>query len=115
MKKSGRLLEVTGTAFASLEDHIERSSLTESHREALQKDRHLIKAAIEADRRIVSCEELARRLFGQLAAEFPTIPGAERLHEVLWISPIRPEEDALGWLTRGCPLVPGLLLGALKT
>lgn len=71
----------------------------------MQKDAHLLEAALQTDKIVASLDEQARRLFHQLF-----ITNAETLTtigEIMWINPNRdfPDDKSLReWLRQGGPL-----------
>lgn len=62
---------------------------------ALEKDFHLIEAAMANDRSVVSLDEVVRKLFK--AAAQSVVP----IKKVVWVNPVEPAEDAVGWLKGG--------------
>jgi len=88
-----------------LRSKIQKEDLTESEREEILADIHLVEAALAADSRIISCDEKARALFGRIAARIGQIRG------VAWVNPEHRDETPLNWLENGAPTDTERLLG----
>jgi hypothetical protein len=72
----------------------------------MTKDILLLEAALATDRRIVSLDEkIARRYFRMAAQEI------EKLQELVWLNPSKPEEKAIEWLQDGAPADRWRMLG----
>lgn len=91
-KKVDSVLEAEGV---ELDRQLERCGAEPKDLDAMQKDLHLIRAALASDRIVVSRDERVRRLFSALAATVPS------LRRVVWVNPDRPEEEAVAWLEAG--------------
>ena len=76
-----------------------------SEAEALQKDFHLVEAAIASDRTVVSLDETVRRLFKAAAH------GVAAIKKVVWVNPVEPAEEAIEWLRGGAKAEPARMLG----
>ena len=72
--------------------------------DAVRKDIHLIHAALAADRSIVSCDEIARQLFGNASAAVPD------LSSIVWVNPDREAESPIQWLENGAEAEPDRML-----
>ncbi len=73
--------------------------------QALEKDFHLIEAALENDKTVVSLDEAVRRLFRAAAQS------VEAIRKVVWVNPTKPAEDAVGWLKGGAKPEAARMLG----
>jgi hypothetical protein len=73
--------------------------------DALEKDFHLIEAAIANDRTVVSLDEVVRRLFKAAAQS------VEAIRKVVWVNPVKPVEDAVEWLRGGAKVEAVRMLG----
>ena len=77
--------------------------------EVMEKDAHLLAAAIRRDKRILSLDDKIRHHFA----------GKLRTHaEVLalvWVNPSDPAEDAIEWLNQGAPMEERRTLGRLPS
>lgn len=60
--------------------------------EAMLKDCHLIEAAINTDKRIISLDDKARELFVGLSLSVAAIK------DIQWVNPTLDEEQAINWL-----------------
>jgi hypothetical protein len=74
-------------------------SVTATGRAAMQKDRHLIDAALASDHRIASLDETARALFTVAAAKLQL----KLITDVMWVNPESEGDNAVGWLADGAP------------
>lgn len=73
------------------------------------KDAHVVAAALQSDKRILSMDEEARGYYRQVAQK------AKALRGIAWVNPVRDHEDAIGWLGQGAPLDAKRTLGGLAT
>ena len=73
--------------------------------DALEKDFHLIEAAIANDRTVVSLDEIVRKLFKAAAQS------VEAIRKVVWINPVKPAEEAVEWLKGGAKTEAARMLG----
>jgi hypothetical protein len=79
---------------------------TDKERAAMVKDILLLEAALATDRRIVSLDEkTARRYFKEAAQKI------EKLQQLIWVNPNKPEEDAIVWLQNVVPTEEKRMLG----
>lgn len=88
----------------SLLRDVERTVESDKDIEAVRKDIHLIHAALAADRSIVSCDETARRLFGNASASVTD------LSPIIWVNPDQEEEEPIRWLEDGAEAEPDRML-----
>ena len=65
------------------------------HREAAEKDAHLIEAAIATDRLVTSRDEKVRRLFGSASV------AVGQLRQIVWVNPTKADEKPIDWLRNG--------------
>ena len=87
----------------SLKERVLATTPTAAERAIMEKDWHLILAALQSDGLIVSCERKARRHFHRAARDVP------ELSRLVWVDPH--EDDILEWLREGAPTVPERCLG----
>jgi hypothetical protein len=87
-----------------IEENCEDKSLREQicalpsipdHIQSMSKDVILIEAAIKSDRTIISIDKKARRLFAGACKRIRYI------HDIAWINPCIPEDEAVCWLKNG--------------
>lgn len=67
----------------------------EAYRRAMQKDRHLLEAALTADETILSLDETDRRRFAEACGDIRSI------RNIVWANPDRDADNCLDWLQRG--------------
>ena len=72
----------------------------------VEKDIHLIEAAIATDRLLTSRDETARRAFGNVSA----IVG--ELRQIVWVNPTQNDENPINWLQDGAKADADRRLGA---
>ena len=65
---------------------------------SMQKDFHLIQAALTTDQRIASLDERARNHYRNVA------PAIAALASIAWVNPSQAEESAIAWLQQGAPI-----------
>lgn len=75
-----------------LRQRIEIGNVSQGKKDAMLKDCHLIEAAINTDRRIISLDDAARQLFVELSLSVTDI------QDVLWVNPILNEQQVIAWL-----------------
>ncbi len=80
-----------------LREKIEKTATHEKQIEVMRKDFHLLEAARETDRTIISLDEKVRRCFAH-----PTQRVGEIRH-IVWVNPVFTEEEPLIWLQNGAP------------
>lgn len=73
---------------------------SEAVREALQKDAHLIEAALRYDRIVLSRDEAMRQILGEAASEI------QELRVILWANPALEADGVLSWLEQGAKMEP---------
>lgn len=73
--------------------------------EAVLKDFHMIEAALLTDRRVLSLDEVVRRLLSSAAAN------VGELRNVLWMNPADDSKEIVAWLARGAPSARTWCLG----
>ncbi len=78
-----------------LSDEIESTATREREVEALQKDSHLLQAALATDQTVISLDETVRGLFAQASLQVGEI------RNIIWVNPDRTEEHPITWLQNG--------------
>ena len=67
----------------------------------MQKDFHLLQAALATDRTVISLDETVRRLFVHASQQVGEI------RDIIWVNPDRTaEEQPIEWLQNGAPPEP---------
>jgi len=69
----------------------------DKEKDAMEKDFHLIEAAMASDRAIASLDDTVRSLYSQAANSVGEIK------QIVWGNPGNPAEDLLHWLQNGAP------------
>lgn len=78
----------------------------ESEKRAVLKDAHLLEAALQADRIVISRDETVRTLFRQCC------PAVQEIRSVLWANPENETEEVVPWLEGGARMETARRLGA---
>lgn len=82
----------------TLSDEIERTAVGERDIEALQKDFHLLQAALATDQTVISLDETVRGLFKRASQQVGEI------RDIIWVNPDKTtEEQPIAWLQNGTP------------
>ena len=82
----------------ALYDKIEATATRERDLEALQKDFHLLQAALATDQTVISLDETIRQFFKQAARR------VSEIRNITWVNPDRTaEEQPITWLQSGAP------------
>ncbi|OYQ63362.1 hypothetical protein B9G53_17465 [Pseudanabaena sp. SR411] len=89
----------------ALRDRLDKVAESDRPRETMWKDCHLLEAAIATDKIVVSLDEKARNPFDKAAKSI------KELHEIMWVNPDKPEENALVWLENGATIEKSRQLG----
>jgi hypothetical protein len=79
--------------------------LSRKSEESIQKDAHLLEAALAADSAVASLDEEARSLLREFSKRW------RRIQRVLWVNPAKPSDQALSWLLAGAPADEERMLG----
>ena len=81
-----------------LRDKVTNTARDADEIEAIEKDFHLLQAALATDQTIISLDETVRQLFKQAAQQVGEIQG------IIWVNPDRAtEEQPIMWLQNGAP------------
>ena len=90
-----------------LRDKVTVTATDEDEIEAMQKDFHLLQAALATDQTIISLDETVRQLFKQASQQVGEI------RNIIWVNPDRAtEEQPITWLQNGAPPEPHRQLSA---
>jgi hypothetical protein len=89
----------------SLERRIERAVADKYLAAIIEKDRRLIEAALEAEKRVISLDDHVRKHLRDHHAKLPEV------RSICWVNPCTPEEQAIAWLESGAPAERPRLLG----
>ena len=74
-----------------------RTATTEKQAVIMEKDFHLLEAALATDGLIASLDRESRKLFERAARS------VRRLRTLVWVDPTSVENDPIGWLKAGAP------------
>lgn len=81
-----------------LQDKVTNTGSDEDEIEAMEKDFHLLQAALATDQTIISLDETVRGLFKRASQQIGEIRG------IIWVNPDRTvEEQPITWLQNGAP------------
>jgi len=100
-----KVKRVPALACPQLRQRIEGLKRSDADKRAMLKDMGLIEGALGADLIIVSLDEEARNLFGDVAK------GTTELKNIVWLNPCNDSEKPIVWLETGAPLERNRLLG----
>ena len=82
----------------TLEDKITRTTNDAHEIEAMEKDFHLLQAALATDQTVISLDETIRGLFKRASQQVGEI------RDIIWVNPDRTaEEQPIAWLQDGAP------------
>jgi len=96
---------IDAPADGELRTKVAQAATIEKKREAMFKDIHLIEASLQADRIVISMDEIVRRCFHEISQK------VRILGKVAWVNPCKKEESPLDWLQHGAELERERLLG----
>ena len=92
---------------AELQAKVTTTTNNENEIEALQKDFHLLQAALATDQTVISLDETVRGLFKQASQQVGEI------RDIIWVNPDRTaKEQPIAWLQNGAPSEPHRRLSA---
>lgn len=97
MVQSNRIVALEDVDYDVLRQAIEAYAPQEGVADLMQKDRHLIEAALETDLRILSLDDQVRAHFSRSCDEINLI------QDVLWANPRPPDEECIDWIVMGTP------------
>lgn len=90
----------------TLRASLSQTAPSDSSRAAIEKDAHLLEAALQADRIVISRDETVRILFRQCC------PAVREIRNVLWANPEVEAEEVVPWLEGGARMEAVRRLGA---
>ena len=97
MERRGRVAILEDTIDSMLRDNILQTTNNPSTKIAIQKDVHLLEAALVTDRIVVCRDKKCRKYFQQAAKKVDVI---KPIH---WTNPELPEDGTITWLQSGAP------------
>jgi len=95
MNNTGRVTYLENYKNDGLRNFI--GTLMQNQKKVLEKDTHLIEAALASDRRIISFD---RKVLGKLPLLLSVLPDISTLY---WCNPVLDENSAIQWLKNECP------------
>jgi hypothetical protein len=93
---------------ASLRDDINRSGLGGADRQLVQRDVHLVEAALATGLTVISRDDAVRRLLSGISGTVGL------LKKIVWVNPVSQATDVLAWLAQGAPPVKAWQLGSKR-
>lgn len=78
-----------------LREAVERAAVALQAGKIMQKDAHLVEAALATERTVTSRDDEARGWFARTVGRIP------RLTKIVWVNPDVPEEEPIDWLRAG--------------
>ena len=81
----------------NLRTKISSTAKSEKQIEVMEKDFHLLQAALATDQSIISLDETIRGLFSRVSQQVGEI------RYIIWVNPDRAEEQPIRWLQNGAP------------
>ncbi|HVB26156.1 MAG TPA: hypothetical protein VNG51_29725 [Ktedonobacteraceae bacterium] len=108
MYKKGKVYEVDAATNYRLRNRLTVVATGDVKRAAMLKDAHLIEAAFQADRIVISMDETVRHCFHNAAIHVFV------LKQITWVNPCKDDENAIEWLERGAEREQERCLGYSK-
>lgn len=90
-----RVLFLGDTRDDHLRSRLEATCTLDSQKQAVLKDAHLVEAACQTDRIVISRDEIVRDLFRKAC------PQVQEIRDVSWANPDIEDERVVDWLTSG--------------
>ena len=93
--------------YVEIQDKVTNTASDEDEIETIQKDFHLLQAALATDQTIISLDETVRGLFKRASQQVGEI------RNIIWVNPDKTtEEHPIPWLQNGAPPEPHRRLSA---
>ena len=93
--------------YAGLQAKVTNTASGEDEIEVMEKDFHLLQAALATNQTIISLDETVRQLFKRASQQVGEI------RDIIWVNPDRAaEEQPIAWLQNGTPPEPHRQLSA---
>lgn len=84
--------------YDELQGKVANTTDSEDEIKVMQKDLHLLEAALVTDKTIISLDETVRTLFAQTSQQ------VSEIRDIIWVNPERTtEEQPIDWLQSGAP------------
>jgi hypothetical protein len=98
MASSQRIIEVDDARDDELREAIQQAAAAMEAGGIMQKDTHLVEAALATERTVTSRDDRARGWFAKTSGR------NARLAKIVWVNPDMPEETPIEWLRGGAKL-----------
>jgi hypothetical protein len=105
MMKRKKIESVKVAPSYSLVERLEDARLDSSVLAAIDKDRHLLEAALATDKRVASLDEKVRFHLQEHASKLPEVLS------ICWVNPSMADEECIPWLKSGAPAAKGRMIG----
>lgn len=106
METSNKVCAISLSDDQVLYAQISSTAKSKKQVEEIEKDFHLLQAALATDQTIVSCDEKIRRLFARASQQ------VDEIRDIIWVNPDRAKEEPIAWLQNGAPPEPHRRLSA---
>ncbi len=100
-----RVCLINAPADEKLRQEVEQYASSDNKRKVMLKDIHLVEAALQADRIIISMDETVRYCFHVITQRISL------LKRIVWVNPCMEVETPIDWLKEGAELTKERLLG----
>lgn len=101
-----KIVRVNPPEGAELQNKVASTTNDEDEIEAIEKDFHLLQAALATDQTVISLDETIRHLFVRASQQVGEI------RNIIWVNPDKVEEQPIAWLQNGAPPEPRRCLSA---
>ena len=102
-----KVVRINPSENEQLQNKITTTTHDENEIEVMQKDFHLLEAALKTDKTVISLDQTVRTLFAQASQQVGEI------RDIIWVNPERTEEEQpITWLQSGAPSEPHRQLSA---
>ena len=95
-----RVDRIDPPAYDELRDKVTGTTTDEDEIENIEKDFHLLQAALATDQTVISLDETIRHLFVRASEQVGEI------RNIIWVNPDKAEEQPIAWLQNGAPPEP---------
>lgn len=93
---SKRWIKVDDVEIEAIRECLELKAPSQKAKNEILKDLHLVEAAIQTDKLIVSCDNKMRVLLSKLTND------SKELNDIVWVNPVNDNENAVEWVKQGC-------------
>jgi hypothetical protein len=100
-----KVVPIDAMEVPAMRQALAKFATSDSARDAMLKDAHLVEAALRSDKRIAALDDTARWLFAEIATRYKPI------RSVCWANPDSEFGEVIEWLDANAPLAARWLLG----